>query len=59
MHMFQQLISWVKDEPVSAAAVLVFVYICLIEFSMPIVFLSVPLGYAFHEAFDGSVCKTL
>lgn len=48
MHLFKMLIVWVKDEPFKAGAVLIVVYIGLIIFSMPIVFLSVPLGYAFH-----------
>jgi hypothetical protein len=42
----------VKDEPYKAGAALILVYISLIVFSMPIVFLTVPLGYAFHQAFD-------
>ena len=57
MHMFRILIAWVKDEPFKAGAVLIIVYWGLIIFSMPIVFLSFPLGYAFHEAFDGHISK--
>ena len=48
MHTFKMLIVWVKEEPFKAGAVLILVYIGLIVLSMPIVFLSVPLGYAFH-----------
>ena len=57
LHLFQQLIFWVKDEPFKAATVLILTYALLIVTSMPIVFLTVPLGYAFHQAFDGRVSK--
>ena len=48
MHIFKVLIDWVKDEPFKAGIAIVVVYIFLIVFSMPIVFFSVPLGFAFH-----------
>ena len=48
MHAFKMLIVWVKEEPFKAGAVLILVYTGLIILSMPIVFLSIPLGYAFH-----------
>ncbi len=54
---FKSLIDWVKYEPVKAAFVIFFVYIGLIVFSMPIVFFSVPLGYAFNLAFEGKFGK--
>ncbi len=47
------LIEWVKLEPLKAGIVIVFVYMGLIVFSLPIVYVSIPLGYAFHKAFDG------
>ena len=53
------LILDVKLEPGKAAIVIFFVYILLILFSMPIVFFSVPLGYAFHLAFEGKFGKNL
>ncbi|TNV78193.1 hypothetical protein FGO68_gene3755 [Halteria grandinella] len=53
--MFQKLILWVKDEPYSSGLTLFFVYVLLIIFSMPFAFLTVPIGYAFHEAFEGKI----
>jgi len=53
LHMFKMLIEWVREEPYKAAVSLMLVYALLIVTSMPIVFLTVPLGYAFHQAFDG------
>ena len=53
LQLFKMLIEWVREEPYKAAAVLMLVYALLIVTSMPIVFLTVPLGYAFHQAFDG------
>jgi hypothetical protein len=53
LEIFKSLIEWVKLDPGKAAIVIFFVYILLILFSMPIVFFSVPLGYAFHLAFEG------
>ena len=55
LKMFQRLILWVKDEPYQSGAALFFVYVVLIIFSMPFAFLTVPLGYAFHEAFEGKI----
>ena len=57
IEIFKELIDWVKLEPGKAAIVIFFVYILLIIFSMPIVFFSVPLGYAFHLAFNGKFGK--
>jgi len=57
MQVFNLLINWVKMEPIKAGFVIFLVYIILIIFSMPIVFFSMPLGYAFHEAFDGKFGK--
>ena len=48
LNLFKHLISWVKLDPFKAGGVIVIVYIALIVFSMPIVFFSVPLGFAFH-----------
>ena len=59
IEIFKGLIEWVKLEPGKAAIVIFFVYILLILFSMPIVFFSVPLGYAFHLAFEGKFGKKL
>jgi hypothetical protein len=59
IEIFKGLIEWVKLEPEKAAIVIFFVYILLILFSMPIVFFSVPLGYAFHLAFEGKFSKYL
>ena len=53
LQLFKALILWVKEDPFKAAIVLMLVYALLIVTSMPIVFLTVPLGYAFHMAFDG------
>ena len=57
IEIFKELIEWVKLEPTKAAAVIFLVYNLLIIFSMPIVFFSVPLGYAFHLAFEGKFGK--
>ena len=59
LHMFHSLINWVKLDPLKAGMVIFIVYVFLIIFSMPIVFFSVPLGYAFHQAFDGRFGKFL
>jgi hypothetical protein len=53
LQLFKMLIEWVREEPYKAAVTLMLVYALLIVTSMPIVFLTVPLGYAFHQAFDG------
>lgn len=53
LQLFKMLIEWVREEPYKAAVTLILVYALLIVTSMPIVFLTVPLGYAFHQAFDG------
>jgi hypothetical protein len=57
IEVFKSLIEWVKFEPVKAAFVIFFVYVLLILFSMPILFFSVPLGYAFSLAFEGKFGK--
>lgn len=59
IQMFQKLILWVKDEPYKSMATLFFVYVLLIIFSMPFAFLTVPIGYAFHEAFEGSLSNRI
>jgi hypothetical protein len=59
LHMFQRLILWVKDEPYQSGFALFLVYTLLIVFSMPFAFLTVPMGYAFHEAFEGHISKDL
>lgn len=59
IEIFKALIEWVKLEPIKSAVVIYFVYILLILFSMPIVFFSVPLGYAFHLAFEGKFSKVI
>jgi hypothetical protein len=48
LNLFKHLIAWVKLDPFKAGGVIVIVYIGLIVFSMPIVFFSIPLGFAFH-----------
>ena len=57
MQLFKMLILWVRQEPIKAGCVLVLVYIMLIVCSMPIMFLSIPLGCTFHQAFDGGLSK--
>jgi hypothetical protein len=57
LNIFKALIEWVKLEPLKSGLVIILAYIILIIFSLPIVFLSIPLGFAFHSAFEGSFGK--
>ena len=59
LNRFKHLIRIVQDEPLKASIVIILLYIVLIVFSLPIVFISVPLGYSFHKAFEEDYCTTI
>jgi hypothetical protein len=48
---FYKFIDWVKENPLSSSLVIIGIYSCLVVLTMPILYLSIALGFAFSKAF--------
>lgn len=56
---FTYLVKWVKSEPTTAAFAIILVYSLLVVLTLPVAFVTVPLGLAFNKAFDNYLGKLL
>ena len=54
VKLFHQLVDWVQIKPLEAAIVIILVYIIMVSLTLPISYISIPLGYAFRRAFDSA-----
>mmetsp|Transcript_44925 Transcript_44925/g.43495 ORF Transcript_44925/g.43495 Transcript_44925/m.43495 type:complete len:179 (-) Transcript_44925:211-747(-) len=54
LDIFDMFIEWVNRQPYLSSLAIIAVYICLVVLTMPIMYLSIALGYAYSKAFGGN-----
>lgn len=51
LNVIENIITLAKSSPFFASFAIIMIYVFLVTLAMPIVFLTIPLGYAFNYAF--------
>ncbi|CDW89592.1 UNKNOWN [Stylonychia lemnae] len=49
---FNQFVEWVKIEPLLSGLAIFGIYVCLVVFAFPILYMTIALGFAFSQAFE-------
>mmetsp|Transcript_47510 Transcript_47510/g.34785 ORF Transcript_47510/g.34785 Transcript_47510/m.34785 type:complete len:247 (-) Transcript_47510:33-773(-) len=52
LELFDRFITWVRERPYVSSIAIIAVYIGLVVLTMPIMYLSIALGYAYTKAFN-------
>jgi uncharacterized membrane protein YdjX (TVP38/TMEM64 family) len=55
LEIFYMFIEWVKVNPLSSSMAIVGIYSLLVVFTLPILYLSIALGFAFSKAFPSAI----
>lgn len=52
IELFTRFVDWVRLQPFESSLAIVGIFICLVLLTMPVLYLSVALGFAFSSAFN-------
>lgn len=51
LSIFERFVEWVAEKPMTSSLAIVILYVGLVVFTFPIMYLSVALGYAYSKAY--------
>eukprot|EP00347_Sterkiella_histriomuscorum_P022746 403337312 len=54
LQLFNQFVIWVKEDPLTSSFAILVIYVGLVVFAFPILYMTIALGFAFSQAFESS-----
>ena len=51
-ELFENLVLWVQENPLISSLAIILIYVFLVVFTFPIMYLTVGLGYAYSKAYE-------